>query len=119
MNFSLVSKVFCRPADTFIDKHKKGLGVIHEEAGCSSISDRLRSIDRLAGSDHVIVELSSSAPAASVAAAVGGEIERSIAGTNFYLMKVPSAAVFNQAAPLGVLGAELMMMSLSIRQHGF
>ena len=60
-----------------------------------------------AGSDHVIVELSSWAPAGAVAAAVGGEIERSIAGTNFYLMKVPSAAVFNQAAPLGVLGAEL------------
>src|SRR3954462_10441099 len=60
-----------------------------------------------AGSDHVIVELSSSARAATVAAAVGGEIEGSIAGTNFYLMKVPSASVFDQAALLGVVGAQL------------
>src|SRR4051812_30147135 len=60
----------------------------------------------LAGSDHVIVELSSSARAAAVAAAVGGEIERSIPENNFYLMKVPSASVFNQT-PLGVVGAQL------------
>ena len=61
----------------------------------------------LAGSDHVIVELASSARAASVAAAVGGEVERSIPETNFYLMKVPSASVFNRTAPLGVVGAQL------------
>src|SRR5580765_7256771 len=60
-----------------------------------------------AGSDHVIVELSPSARAASVAAAVGGVVEQSIPGTNFYLMKVPTVALLNQASNLGVLGAQL------------
>jgi len=46
-------------------------------------------------SDHVIVELPSTARASAVAAAAGGEVEQSISGTNFYLMKVPSGkAVF-------------------------
>lgn len=60
-----------------------------------------------AGSDHVIVELSANARASAVAAAVGGEVEQSIPGTNFYLMKVPSAAAFARNPQLGVVGAEL------------
>jgi subtilisin family serine protease len=60
-----------------------------------------------AGSDHVIVELSPSARATSVAAAVGGQVEQSIPGTNFYLIKVPSGTAFGVASNLGVIGAQL------------
>jgi subtilisin family serine protease len=60
-----------------------------------------------AGSDHVIVELSPSARATSVAAAVGGQIEQSIPGTNFYLLKVPSGTALGAASNLGVIGAQL------------
>jgi subtilisin family serine protease len=60
-----------------------------------------------AGKDHIIVELSSSAPAALVAAAVGGEIEQNIPGTNFYLMSVPSGTTLGPASNLGVIGAQL------------
>jgi len=56
----------------------------------------------LAGSDHVIVELPSNAVASAVAAAAGGQIEQSIPGSNFYLLKVPSAA-----AVRGAVSAEL------------
>src|SRR6476660_5361130 len=60
-----------------------------------------------AASDHVIVELSPSARAASVAAAVGRQIEQSIPGTNFYLIKVPSGTALGAASNLGVIGAQL------------
>src|SRR5215831_6381639 len=60
-----------------------------------------------AGSHHIIVELSSSARATSVAAAVGGQIEQSIPGTNFYLMKVPSGTALGPASNLGLIGAQL------------
>src|SRR5262249_38671727 len=60
-----------------------------------------------AGSDHIIVELSPSTPAASVAAAVGGKIERWIPGTNFYLIKVPSGTALGQGLQPGVIGAQL------------
>src|SRR5215831_2630213 len=61
-----------------------------------------------AGSDHVIVELTPSARAASVAAAVGGQIEQSIPGTNFYLIKVPSGTALGLASNPGVIGAQLV-----------
>jgi subtilisin family serine protease len=56
----------------------------------------------LAASDFVIVELPANARAGAVAAAAGGEVEQSIPGTNFYLMKVPSGAAIS-----GVVSAQL------------
>jgi subtilisin family serine protease len=60
-----------------------------------------------AGSDRIIIELSPLTPPASIAAAIGGKIERSIPGTNFYLIKVPSGTALGQGSQPGVIGAQL------------
>ncbi|HLH32959.1 MAG TPA: S8 family serine peptidase [Terriglobia bacterium] len=68
-------------------------------------------------SDHVIVELAPGAQPSVVAAAFGGQVERSMQGTNFYLMSVPSAAALVPNPHLGILGVELNS-AVSVRPTG-
>src|SRR5437868_138085 len=60
-----------------------------------------------AASDHIIVELAPNARISSVAAAMRGEVVKSIPGTAFYLMKVPTTASLVHNPALGVVSAEL------------
>jgi subtilisin family serine protease len=71
-----------------------------------------------AGPDRVIVETPSGVRVDSFAALVGGKVERSIPGTNFYLLSVPSAAALPHDALAGVSSIQLNDI-VSIRQTGF
>lgn len=71
-----------------------------------------------AAPEHVIVKVSSSAQASAAANAVGGKVIKSIPGTNFYLMSVPSAAALVNNPQPGVVPVE-MNTALAVHPTGF